>query len=194
MSPYRYTWSLLVCATLAVTCAPTRFTYAPVSTTSADVEGAPAVVYDIPPGAGRGDVRVAMLGLAALRPAGVEDSTLRVLHVALEIRNRSAERWSLDPSEAHLELATEHERMEVYATSARISALPVVDVAPGGHETVHLYFPLPIRLQTERALPSFDVLWTVRLPSRAVTERTSFQRFIAPPPVDPRAGRYPHEL
>ena len=194
MSPCRQAWCVLVCASVLVTCAPTRFTYAPVSTTSADVEGAPAVVYKMPPGDNQGDVRVAMLGLADLRPAGLEDSTLRAIRIALEISNRSAQRWSLDPSEARLELATEHDRTEVYATSAQLRPLPVVDVAPGGHGTIHLYFLLPIKLQTERALPAFDLLWSVRLPSRAVTQRTSFQRFIAAPPVDPRAAvRSPYE-
>jgi hypothetical protein len=195
MTVYRRASSIVaVAAVILGACAPTRFVYAPVSTTSGEVEGAPAVVYDLPPGAARGDVRVAMLGIALLQPLGVEDSTLRAIHVAMEVRNRSDELWTIDPAEAHLVLATDRTRSEIYATSAQIHPMPRIDVAPRSQAAIHLYFPLPLHLQTERSLPGFDVIWSIRTGSRAVTERTGFQRFIASPPVDPAAGRYPHEL
>jgi hypothetical protein len=185
--------SVLAGAVILVACAPRPFVYAPVSTTSAEIAGSPAVVYALPPDDPRGDVSVAMLGLAALRPDGIDDSTLRAVHVALEVRNRSHETWTIEPSEAHLELTSTHGRSDVTATSARIRPLPRLDVPAGGHAVLHLYFPLPLHLQSEKALAAFDVLWTLRFADRAVTERTSFQRFLAAPPASP-TGRYPHEL
>lgn len=186
----------VICAAVVIlgACAPTRFVYAPVSTTSAEIAGAPAVVYALPPGDARGDARVAMLGIAMLQPRGIEDSTLRAIHVALEVRNGSDQVWTVDPAEAHLVLATDHVRSDIYATSARIEPLPRVDVAPHGQAAVHLYFPLPLHLRTERSLPAFDVIWSIRTGGRAVTERTSFQRFIAGPPIDRRGAAIPPEL
>lgn len=192
MSLYRRAWSIaLAAAVILGACAPTRFVYAPVSTTSGEVEGAPAVVYDLPPGDASGDVRVAMLGIATLEPAGgIQDSTLRAIHVALEVRNRSDGLWTIDPGEAHLALTSDRARSEIYATSSQVRALPRVDVAPRAQATVHLYFPLPLHLRTERTLPGFDVIWTLRMGTRAVTERTQFQRFVAAPPADPVGERY----
>jgi len=193
MRPYRTPCCIAGALGLVLAaCAPSGFVYAPVRTTSAEVEGAPAVVYDMPLHDAKGDVRVAMLGLAALQPVDVADNTLRAIHVVVEVHNRSGEVWSFDPAEARAELTTRRERSEVYATSARIRPLPQVDVAPQSQAVIHLYFALPLHLQAERLLPRFDVIWSIRMGEHAVTERTAFQRFIAAPPVDPDAGGSAH--
>lgn len=158
-------------------CAP-RHVYAPVSTTtSADLVGATAAVYEMPPDAPRGRVRVATLGIAMLRPGGLADSPSRAIHVAIGVSNESAERWSLAPSEGSLTLTTGNERDEVHSTTSE-----VVEISPRSTRLIHLYFLLPLRLQGKQWLPSFDVVWTIHAGSRAVTHRTSFQRFLPEPP------------
>ena len=184
-----------VAAVAFVACAPARYVYAPVMTTSADLEGAPAAVYKMPPGWPRGDVRLAMLGVVELRPGGLSDSTLRAIHVALAVSNRSDEHWTVDPSEEHLTLVMNHERSEIYATTAEIARAPTVDVPPLSTRSIGLYFPLPFQLQKEGKLPSFDVVWTVHTGSSAITERTPFQRFLAGfSPLDNRDSRVPGEF
>ena len=74
------------------------------------------------------------------------------------------------------------EREDLYATPATVARPTVVHVPPQSVRYVDLYFPLPYRLQREVAVPSFDVVWTVRAGSLAVTRRTPFQRFLAAPP------------
>lgn len=188
-------WAVAAVAFLG--CAPTRYVYTPVMTTSAELEGAPAAVYEMPSGSSRGDVRVAMVGVAALRPGGLKDSTLRAIHVALAVSNRSDEHWTVDPSEEHLSLVMNHELSDIYATTAEITRAPTVDVPPGSTRSIDLYFPLPLQLQLqkENKLPSFDVVWTVHTGSRAITQRTPFQRFLAQSsPLDSRDRRLPGDL
>ena len=185
----------VVAAVAFLGCAPTRYVYAPVRTTSADLEGASAAVYEIPPGSPRGDVRLAMLGVASLRPGGLSDSTLRAIHIALAVSNRSDEHWTVDPSEERLTLTMRHERSDIYATTAEIARATTVDVPPRSTRLFDLYFPLPIQLEKENELPSFDVFWTVHIGSRAITQRTPFQRFLAEPwPLDKRDLSLPGEF
>jgi hypothetical protein len=167
-----------VAAAALVCCAPARYFYAPVQTTSADLEGAPAAIYEMPSDSPRGDVRIAMLGVAALRPGGLEDSTLSAIHVALAVSNRSNERWTVDPSEGHLTLVMNHERSDIYATTAEIARTSPVVIPPRSTRTIDLYFPLPLTLQKENKLPPFEVVWSVHIGSRAITQRTPFQRFL----------------
>lgn len=180
-----------VAAVAILACAPARYVYAPVMTTGADVRGAPGAVYKMPPGSPRGDVRLAMLGVAELRPGGLADSTLRAIHVAFVVSNRSDEHWTVDPSEEHLTLMN-HERNDIYATTVEIARPSKVDVPPQSTRSIDLYFPLPLQLRRESKLPSFDVVWTVHTGSRAITQRTPFQRFLAESsPLDSRDAPIP---
>lgn len=50
---------------------------------------------------------------------------------------------------------------------------------PAAHDAhINLYFPLPLTLQKENRLPAFEVVWSVHIGSRAITQRTPFQRFL----------------
>src|SRR4029078_786603 len=92
-----------------------------VVTTSAELEGAPAATYPIPPGSHRGEARLSMLGVSALRPGGLEDSTLRAIHVAFAVWNGSEEVWTVAPSEQRVELTTQATRTVIHATTVAIA-------------------------------------------------------------------------
>jgi len=183
-------------ATVALTaCAPTRYSYAPVTTTSAELAGASAAVYGMPPGAPRGDVRIAMLGVTSLGPVGTHEVGSDAIHLALAVSNRSDEPWTVDPSEQRLTLTLKRQRSEVYATSGEAPRSSTVLVLPRSTRMIDLYFPLPIQFQKEDAPPPFEVTWTVHAGGRAVTQRTPFQRFIiSPTPDEERDLRKPDDL
>jgi hypothetical protein len=175
-------------------CAPTRYSYAPVTTSSAELAGASAAVYGMPPGSPRGDVRIAMLGVTSIGPIGTHEPGSDAIHVALAVSNRSDETWTVDPSEQHLTLTLKRQRSDIYATGGQVPST-TVHVLPRSTRMIDLYFPLPIQFQKEDAPPPFEVIWTVHAGGRAVTQRTAFQRFmISPTPDEERDLRKPEDL
>lgn len=186
--------SILAAVALSA-CAPTRYSYAPVTTTSAELAGASAAVYGMPPGAPSGDVRIAMLGVTSMGPIGTHEVGTDAIHLALAVSNRSDEAWTVDPSEQHLTLTLKRQRSEIYATSSDAARSSTVVVLPRSTRMIDLYFPLPIQFQKEDAPPPFEVVWTVHAGGRAVTQRTPFQRFIiSPTPAEERDLRKPEDL
>jgi hypothetical protein len=165
-------------------CASERYTYAPVQTTSAEIAGEPAAVYAVPPESPRGDVRVATFGIAPLRPEGIEDSTLRAIHVALVVSNRSNEVWTVDGGEQQLTLAG---WSPVGATTVKVTRPPQTEIPARSTRWIDLFFPLPSGVDHAREIPAFDVMWTVHVGPRAVTARTPFDRFL----VEPAPRRLP---
>jgi len=184
-------------------CEPTRYAYAPVTTTSADLAGASAAVYGVPPGAPRGEVRVAMMGITSLAAASGSPGSLDrggevradALHVALAVSNRSDETWSVDPSEQRLTLTVKQQRSDIWATNRELSLSGPVMVTPRSTRMIDLYFPLPIAFKKEDAPPPFDVVWTVHAGREPVSRRTTFQRFIvSPAPEEERDLRSPDDV
>src|SRR5689334_4708029 len=115
----RYVALLALAALLG--CGPDRFAYAPVQTTSAGVGGS-AAIRPFPPASPRGEVRVAALDIADLEP-NASSSTLRALHVALVVTNRSDETWSVDVPEQRLSLGN-RPGDRVHATTLTLEAPP----------------------------------------------------------------------
>lgn len=177
-------------------CAPERYAYAPVTTSSAEIEGASAAVYGVPADAPRGEVRVAMLGVAAA-PAlgGAQETRSRAIHVALAVSNRADEAWTIDPSEQRLTFIAKRERSDVYAMTSDAARAGPVLVPARSTRVIDLYFALPIQLEKESAPPPFELRWTVHAGSQAITQRTPFQRFlVAPTTSEDRGLRQPIEL
>ncbi|MDB5218553.1 MAG: hypothetical protein JWO86_6480 [Myxococcaceae bacterium] len=185
-----------VVAALALTaCTPTRYGYAPVTTTSAELEGSSAAVYAMPPDAPRGEVRIAMLGVAESSTPGMQETRSRKIHVALAVSNRADETWTVDPSEQRLTLTNNRERSDVYATTRNDAGSSSVIVPPRSTRVIDLYFPVPIQLQKDDALPPFDIRWTVHAAGRSITQRTPFERFLVAPAIEQdRDLRRPDEL
>lgn len=179
-------------------CAPTRYSYAPVTTTSADLVGASAAVYGVPPGAPRGEVRVAMLGIGSptsVSATGAQDQRSDAIHIALAVSNRSDETWTVDPSEQRIALTLKRQRSDIYALAGDPTRPGTVSVLPRSTRMIDLFFPLPIQFNKEDAPPPFDVIWTVHVSGRPLTQRTSFERFVvSPTPAEERDLRRPDEL
>ena len=184
-------------------CATTRYAYAPVTTTSADLAGASAAVYGIPPEAPRGEARIAMMGVSSLTAASGSPGSLDrgeqvradAIHLALAVSNRSDEVWTVDPSEQRMTLTIKQRRSDIWGTSRELTLSEPVAVPPRSTRMIDLYFPLPIDFKKEDAPPPFDVVWTVHAGGQPVVRHTSFQRFIvSPAPEEQRDLRTPDDV
>ncbi|MBS2018831.1 MAG: hypothetical protein JST00_38545 [Deltaproteobacteria bacterium] len=161
-------------------CAPARFAYAPVATTSADFAGNAAASYSVPQKAPSGEVHVAVLGVAEVRRPR-STFTDKAIRVSLVVENRSAERWLVDGAEQHVELVAHHVRTVLDVRSGDDGRPLLVEVPPGSTQWVDLLFLVPEGTD-ERLLGALEVLWSVRMGSGEHAARgTRFQKMLAPP-------------
>lgn len=152
------------------------YSYRPVEQVTSAVEGNPAARYAIPPESPRGDVRIASFGVTDIERSGEPDWA--ALHLRFVISNDSgAQPWTVDTRQITLELRDKKNRPAPGLVNADEQDLPVVTVPPRQVRTVDLYYPLPEGMEEAEDVPAFDVLWTVQTDTRAVTERTPFERF-----------------
>lgn len=179
------TASLLVTLLATMSCAAPRYVYAPTRTTGAVIAGASATSYVLPPDGPQGTVGVALLGVGSQHltegPQGRAASKWRGLRIALEVANSSDETWSVDPAEQRVELPGEDEPRIVYATQVKSG---VFTIAPRTTRHIELQVVLPTGLEHPHALPALNVIWVVRAGTHVVTRRTTFERFVAHPPLD----------
>jgi hypothetical protein len=153
-------------------CAPS-IEYVPTEQVSALVQGEPASLYSVPPEAPRGDVKLISHGVVSVKPRQGGDST-KAVHVGVTLSNdQDAGDWTFDAREQWL-LAPGATAVAPALISSSTAA-DTVTVRPGQEQTFDLYFRPPAGVKADQ-LRSFDVLWSVRTPSRVVTERTPFQR------------------
>jgi len=161
-------------------CAPRNYTYVPVTTTSAEIAGERSAVYAIPRLEPHGTVRVEAFGIAPLRHRGLDDTTMPCVRVMLVVTNQSDEAWIVDGDEQQLALGWSGREL-VSATTAEVERAPRIAVPPRSMKWIDLYFPLPARVASAREVPAFDVLWTVRMGDRVITEQTPFARIAIAP-------------
>lgn len=178
-------WILsLGAAAVLLGCGQQRYQYGPVRTTGAEIAGSPAAAYDIPPDAPRGSMRLAMMGVSTLHSlTGLEDSTLRAVRLAFVVSNRSDETWTVDLAQQHIDVPTRHGLETVYATTVDITRPTAIEVPPRSSRWIDLYFPLPFSLSKVDELPAFDAVSIVNTGTRAISQRTTFARFVAAPPA-----------
>lgn len=171
---------VLVAVALAA-CAPARFTYAPVATTSADIAGMAAASYPVPSDAPEGDVHVAVLGVADVRRHPRSPWTEKAIRVSLVVSNRSTETWRVEGEAQHVELASRRTRMTLDANADAGGAAVLVDVPPHSTRWVELLFLVPEGTD-DALLGAFDVSWSVRLgPSVHAARVTRFEKLLVPP-------------
>ncbi len=168
------------------------YIYVPASHATSEVAGHPAADLPIPPEAPRGDIRLAAFGMVDLHPqAGPQGADhVRALHLRLIISDDASKAWTLDTRKQRVSLAGHGESRAAYASADLGASPPLVVIPPGDKRTVDLFFPLPADLQSEGKLPEFDIIWSVRTDSRAVTERTPFERLT----VQPYAYEYDYDF
>lgn len=173
-------------------CGPTRYAYAPVTTTSAEVVGHPAADYAFPPDSPQGRVRLATFGIAQI----VRDGPW-YFHVRLSARNDGQETWLIDKQVQILQVVEDddHEHTTVVRAAVDVGDSPVqVEVPPQATRDVDLFFPLPPGARDPTDVPGFEVSWTVRAGARYIPMTTAFERFLASGPARnvPRAApNYP---
>jgi hypothetical protein len=179
----------ILAVALAMCACGTRYAYAPVTTTSAEVVGNPAADYPFPPEAPRGDVRLATLGLV-----DVGDS--KAIRLRMILTNRGSEPWLLDKSEQQLAVVASEDgkkRTEIVHALTQVAGARV-EVPPQQTETVDLFFPLPRDASDPSEVPAFDAIWTVRVGARAIATRTPFERWtVSLPARNVPAAHYPFD-
>jgi hypothetical protein len=163
---------LVAGALVLISCAPTRYTYAPVTVTSADMAGRAAVDVPVP---SAGSVRLSTFGIAELDHGRTHP--VRALHVRMSLTNDSDQPWSLDASLLRAELA-DLGSSEVAPRTVTGLRPPTVEVPPRTTREVDVFFPLPEGLASARELPAFDVVWTLRTQSGELERRTPFERIV----------------
>lgn len=166
-----------------VACAPTRYEYAPVATTSGELVGVPSVDRKVP-GSEEGNVRLGAVGITTIPSPGVADvAGIRAAHLRLTVTNRSTQTWTVEGAEQRLVL--EKGEPIVAALGNNGAYAPTVAIPPGVTQSIDLYFRLPPEQQKASELPKFSAIWTVRTGGRPLTEQTSFERVIAQPAPSP---------
>jgi hypothetical protein len=166
--------SLLVALGLA-SCA-NGGTYVPSVTSNAVVAKMEAADYPIPPEKPTGDVRLATLGVIDVHPMEAPTGTAKAIHLRMVATNTGSSPWTIDAREQRIAVAGGAQIRAGEAFTVQGAQPPVVKVAPGGKETIDLFFLLPTALRQASTRPEFDVLWTVHTATRIVEERTSFDR------------------
>jgi hypothetical protein len=160
-------------AALGAGCSEPRYVYAPVRTTSAEIDGASSAVRVVPPG----EVRVTTVGIVSLTQGGGGGGTRissRALHLQFVVVNRTDRDWAFEGDAQRVESA----RQTFHATNADLGPPPRVVFPAQSTRATELYFPLPPAFE----LGAFDLVWTLH-DGEPHTYRTSFERFlsVAPP-------------
>jgi hypothetical protein len=171
---------------LTAGCAP-EYAYVPEQNATATVRGRVAADYPIPPGAPRGDVRIASYGIAEVSSEGSPGETVRALHLRMVLENNSAAAWTLDTREQRVQLDGADTIAAAFASANAGVPPPMVTVPPSGKRVVDLFFALPAALQDAEAIPEFDAMWRVNAgPAGVIAERTPFERLT----IEPDEGSY----
>jgi hypothetical protein len=162
--------------------------YQPAEQDLVSVQGIPGARYPVPPERPDGEVRVATFGMQDLRPAA-GGAPMPAIHVRLVVTNNGdASPWTLDTRQIFIDIAGEGSSPPVYVNS-EVGSLPVVTVARGERRVIDAFFPVPGSMQSEDAVPRFDVKWQVGTGTRPIAGRTPFERFNSPaPPPGPRVA------
>jgi len=173
-------------------CASGRYIYEPEENATALVSGRPAAYYPVPPQAPRGDVRVATLGVAALRSPSGEGPSLHVMHVRMIADdNVDTVAWRVDTREQLGGIGGYGQSRPAFA-SASPGRPPVVTILPGASATIDLFYPLPVDMQEASEVARFELLWKIGTSEGPIAMRTTFERVPIEPLPPPDAYAY-HE-
>jgi hypothetical protein len=141
------------------------------------VSGLPAARYAIPPERPQGEVLVVSTGITEIKPNNVP---ARALFARVIVTNNSDEStWQLDTRKQAV--AFGNDRIPPKYVNTFGQPLPIVEIPKGEKRTIDFYFPLPPEMETNGDLPQFDLTWNVETGTRAIAERTSFDRFQVEP-------------
>lgn len=167
----------LVLVTGSAGCGRLRYSYAPVTTTSAEVEGHSAALIDMPPDAAKGQLRIASLGVANVTPPSeVATGSFRALFVRFVVVNDSEQSWTFDEAEQRVEIIEGSARATSWPRTVTGSRPSVVAIPPHVSTSFDVLFPIGSR--DEGDVAHFDVQWTVRQGARPISGRSEFKRHL----------------
>ncbi|HMI86504.1 MAG TPA: hypothetical protein VK550_20565 [Polyangiaceae bacterium] len=168
---------LIIGAALLGGCAENRYLFRPSQQATAQVSGLPAARYAIPPEKPQGEVLVVSTGVTEIKPDNVPT---RALFARVIVANNSDETtWRLDTRKQAAVLG--NNRIAPTYVNTFGQTIPVVEIAKGEKRTIDFYFPVPAGTETNGDLPQFDLSWNVETGTRAIAERTSFDRYRVEP-------------
>jgi len=153
-------------------CGGQDYVYAP-DTTNAVAAGLPAARTAIPPEQPQGAVEVVSYGVTDLHPGAAR---VPALHVRMLVTNDGDDTpWRIDTNQQFVEIPGEGRSAPMYVNSD-VQGLPNVSIARHERRVLDFYYPLPDTIRDDSRLPRFELQWQVDTASRAVADRTSFDR------------------
>jgi uncharacterized membrane protein YgcG len=164
---------LAAASSLLGACAENTYLFRPSQQATAQVSGLPAARYSIPPERPLGEVLVVSTGITEIKP---NNAPQRALFARVIVTNNTDETtWRIDTRKQ----AAVYGNQRVAPTFVNTfgEPLPVVEISKGEKRTLDFYFPLPAGAESNSDLSQFDLSWHVDTGTRAVAERTSFDRF-----------------
>ncbi len=158
-------------------CVDQAYVYTPAEQATATMNGRLAARYEIPPGAPRGDVRIASFGVVDIeQPRRPDADEIAALHVRFAVSNDAgAGPWTVDTRRIQADLRGVGDA-GVPMVASDADGLPTVTIEPGQQRVIDLFYPLPRNVEGEDDMPAFDLLWRVRTDTGLVTQRTPFER------------------
>jgi hypothetical protein len=168
----RASFGIALAAIWLVGCAESRYIYRPAQQATATVGNLPAARYAIPAERPTGEVLIASPGLTAMPEA---DGRTPALFVRMVVTNNSDDTpWTVDTRQQFAFIGGEKQSPSfVNGAKPQETAL---QIPRGEKKLVDLYYPLPAKIEGDEQIPQFELAWTVATPSRAIAERTAFDR------------------
>jgi hypothetical protein len=170
-------FGIALAAILLVGCAESRYIYRPAQQATATVGNLPAARYAIPSERPTGEVLIASSGLTAMPEA---DARTPALFVRMIVTNNSDDTpWTMDTRQQFAFIRGQ-KQIPAFVNAAKPSEA-VLQIPRGEKKLVDLYYRLPPTVEGDEQIPQFELAWTVETPSRAIAERTSFDRMTIEP-------------
>lgn len=163
--------ALPLAALALVGCAETaRYVYTPTEHATARLpeNGLPAALYQVPPEAPQGEVKVASLGVRKLDTGNLKG---RYLVARVVVSNNSDQPWSFDGSQQQASIAGGPPQGPVSMFAAEQPTSWVVTVPPRQQRAFDLVYAVG-----DSRVTNFQLAWSIGTPQRWITERTNFRR------------------
>lgn len=164
-------WIATTLCVLAASCASEDYRYVPATHRANLITGA---IYDEPPDAPTGSVRVQFAGIGDVQMVKDGPKT-KSLHLKLVASNHAASGfWNLNASDFFVSFP------DGSITRLLVGTPSSIQVPPGGLLAMDIYFPLPEKMSSEKEIAEFDFHWKGTAIDRPIGETTAFDRIQLP--------------
>jgi hypothetical protein len=165
----------LLSAILVLSCCSNEYEYVPVATSSSIVARTATVDFPIPQEAPTGDVRLAVVGVTRVRPAGAAAPSANALRLRMIVTNNGPETWTIDEAEQSAFVGAV-QLQAVNAIGVQAGRPALVQVGPGTRQTLDFSFVLPPSLQNGANRRKFTLVWRLHAPTGSIERRATFER------------------